>query len=361
LRLFFGQSYFESEVNRREYFAGQDFPPTIGKKVLEDKTVIPFWYKLPDQLMKHQLKSMVTAEQLEGLQRVDFTIGGDRGGSKFWMALKCLLRFSDRPTISKVFQIASVSHSKDDISILQSMVIDPIGTGARLIVEGGHFSVEKDTNGTLDLSFLPRTGNKIICNVTNRVLVVGDLAQMLGHENMSRSWCMWCRSHPSEWSSLDKCFSAWTIEELKTHKDRIVAERLKEPRDICGVVSYPVWDFIEPLHYIFLELHVEIGLVNNVLDKFYDWVEDHIEVASAEEKLCRNKMIILDTELTKAANKLERWKTLHGTELTESRNRLSDVQTALRSRRTGPQERQLLDQQQQQLNATISLLADAKK
>jgi len=169
------------------------------------------------------------------------------------MALKCLLRFYDRPTISKVFQIASVSHSKNDISILQSMLIDPIGTGARLIVEGGHFSVEKDTNGTLDLSFLPRTGNKIICNVTNRVLVVGDLAQMLGHENMSRSWCMWCRSHPSEWSSLDKCFSAWTIEELKTHKDRIVAERLKEPRDICGVVSYPVWDFIEPLHYIFPE------------------------------------------------------------------------------------------------------------
>ena len=177
-------------MNRREYFAGQDFPPTIGKKVLEDKTVIPFWYKLPDQLMKHQLKSMVTTEQLEGLQRVDFTIGGDRGGSKFWMALKCLLRFSDRPTISKVFQIASVSHSKDDISLLQPMVIDPIGTGARLIVEGGHFSVEKDTNGTLDLSFLPRTGNNIICNVTSRVLVVGDLkffAQMLGRENMSGS------------------------------------------------------------------------------------------------------------------------------------------------------------------------------
>ena len=69
-------------MNRREDFAGQDFPPTIGKKVLEDKTVIPFWYKLPDQLMKHQLKSMVTEEQPERLQRVDFTIGRDHGGGK---------------------------------------------------------------------------------------------------------------------------------------------------------------------------------------------------------------------------------------------------------------------------------------
>ncbi len=139
---------------------------------------------------------------------------------------------------------------------------------------------------------------------------------------------MWCRSHPREWSSLDKCFPAWTNEELKTHKYRIVAERLKEPKDNFEVVSYPVWDFIEPLHYIFPELHVEIGLVNNVLDKFYVWVEDHIEVASAEEKLCHNKMIILDTELTKAADKLEQWKSLHGTELTGCLNRLFDVHTA---------------------------------
>jgi len=84
-------------------------------------------------------------------------------------------------------------------------------------------------------------------------------------------------------------------------------EKLKEARDICGVVSYPVWDFVEPKNYIFPVLHVEIGLVNTVLDKFYDWVEDHVEVASAEEKMCRNRMIILDTELSKAVGKLEAW------------------------------------------------------
>jgi hypothetical protein len=205
LRLCFGQSYFESEAKRREYFDGQDFPPNVGKRVLVDKTVIPFWYKVPDLLMKYQLKSMVSAEQLEGLQRDDFTIGGDHGDGKFRTALKCLFRFSDRLTISKVFQIAGISYSKDDISILQSTVIDPIGEGAGLIVEGGHFSVEKDSNGSLNLSFLPRTGSNIICNVTSRVLVFGDLkffVQMLGHKNMSGSWCMWCSSHPSQYVGL---------------------------------------------------------------------------------------------------------------------------------------------------------------
>jgi len=175
LRLFFGQSFFESELKWREYFSGQDFLPTIGEKVLEDKTTIPFWYKSLDQLIQHQLKNIVTAEQLVGLKRVDLTIGGDRGGGKFRMALKVLLRFSDKPTISKVFQIASVSPSKDDLSVLRSTVIEPIGIAARLIVEGGHISVQTSNNDDLDLSFSPRTGNNIICNVPNRVLVGGDL------------------------------------------------------------------------------------------------------------------------------------------------------------------------------------------
>jgi hypothetical protein len=44
---------------------------------------------------------------------------------------------------------------------------------------------------------------------------------------------------------------------------------LKEPSAICGVVNDPIWEFIEPLHMVFPQLNVEIGLVNNILDSFY--------------------------------------------------------------------------------------------
>jgi hypothetical protein len=63
-----------------------------------------------------------------------------------------------------------------------------------------------------------------------------------------------------------------TSESLKNHKDKIIRERLKEPRDICEGVSYPVWDFVEPSHYILPELYIEIGLLNNALDNFYDFL-----------------------------------------------------------------------------------------
>ncbi len=108
-------------------------------------------------------------------------------------------------------------------------------------------------------------------------------------------------------------------------------------KSVCGVVSYPVWDFIEPMNYICPELHIEIGLVNNVLYKFYEWVEDHIEVATAEEKVYQNQVIIFDVELTKAAKKVQQWKNSGGKQLSEHRKKLSLVQNSLQTKTIGPQ------------------------
>jgi hypothetical protein len=55
-------------LKRREYFSGQGFPPIVKEKVLEDKTIIPYWYKPPDKLIQHQLKAIVLADQLLGLK-----------------------------------------------------------------------------------------------------------------------------------------------------------------------------------------------------------------------------------------------------------------------------------------------------
>jgi hypothetical protein len=46
---FFGKDIFKSEKIRREIFGNNDFPPTVDKNILEYKTVIPYWYKGPEQ------------------------------------------------------------------------------------------------------------------------------------------------------------------------------------------------------------------------------------------------------------------------------------------------------------------------
>jgi len=59
---------------------------------------------------------------------------------------------------------------------------------------------------------------------------------------MSRSWYIFCCSHPTEGSSPERWYPAWTIDGLNKEIDRIVAEILKELRDVFGIVSYPVTD-----------------------------------------------------------------------------------------------------------------------
>jgi hypothetical protein len=149
LNNFFGKGRFESEHKRRAFFAGNEFPPVVDRKVLTDKTIIDFWYKEPDKMLQHQIDKIIDRDQLEGLTRIDITVGGDHGGGKFRMTMKILFRLQRNQTISRLFQIASVSHSKDDTEILESTVLKPIGESLRRITEGGNFIVFNDISNSL--------------------------------------------------------------------------------------------------------------------------------------------------------------------------------------------------------------------
>jgi hypothetical protein len=83
---------------------------------------------------------------------------------------------------------------------------------------------------------------------------------------------------------------------------------LKEARDILGIVNNPVWDFIEPQNHIFTELHTEIGLVNNVLDIFYTFINGRVEALTTEELTSRNAYIVADVSLAVSLQKLKDWK-----------------------------------------------------
>jgi len=154
LTQFFGKGKFESEHKRRAYFSGNDFPPVVDRIILQDKTIVDFWYKEPDKMLQNQINNIIKKEQLQGITRVDLTVGGDHGGGKFRMTLKILFRFQDSSaTISRLFQVANVSHSKDETRILKTTVLDPIGDSLRNICEGGQFIVHSDAKNALSLSF----------------------------------------------------------------------------------------------------------------------------------------------------------------------------------------------------------------
>jgi len=91
IRQFLGSPLVESEKKRKKYFGTNDYPPTCKRKVLEDKTIIPYWYKLPNELIKDQINEIVSAENLVGLERVNFIVGSNHGRGNYRMMFKFLV------------------------------------------------------------------------------------------------------------------------------------------------------------------------------------------------------------------------------------------------------------------------------
>jgi hypothetical protein len=97
-------------------------------------------------------------------------------------------------------------------------------------------------------------------------------------------------------------------------------------------VNYPVCDFIRPENYMFPQLHAEMGLVNNVLDKFYSFIDDQVEAISPEEALARNSYIIADIALCNAMRELSVWKEMEGPQLEFNRYNRMSVRKELKKR-----------------------------
>ena len=57
------------------------------------------------------------------------------------------------------------------------------------------------------------------------------------------------------------------------------------------------WNIVEPCQYVLPVLHIQMGLVNKVLDHLKDWIDTNIEYISSPEQLLRNHFSILSVEL----------------------------------------------------------------
>ena len=181
---------------------------------------------------------------------------------------------------------------------------------------------------------------------------------------------MWCKSHPSEWRSLchekgaplsDET-SLWTIAEHFSYLNQIANKRLKEAKDKKGIVSEPLIPFIEPSNYIFPVLHFEIGTVNNVLDSLRGFIEDQVEVISAEEKVARNHVIISDVSCTRAKEALSDWNSTGRTiELRAFRLEKVNINQALRARGLSEERRTTLLEEKSEIEGIIDGLVAQQK
>jgi hypothetical protein len=207
-----------------------------------------------------------------------------------------------------------------------------------------------------------------LCNMTTRLFVVGDLkfyAQMLGRDNMSGSWCMWCLMVPNEWNKEEDIplehREEWTIDKLEAYKVQVEEGRLKRPTEIHGVVDFPLWDFIEVIYYVYPVLHGEIGLVNNALDGLYDVIDENIEVMSDAEKIARNTAILAHAALESAVENFKAWEASSNIDLSFYEMFKLEVNSNLRQWQISQEQRNQLLSDKEEILWNDSRYKSAKK
>ena len=72
-----------------------------------------------------------------------------------------------------------------------------------------------------------------------------------------------------------------------------------------GVVDRPLWDFEEVDHFLPTVLHMEIGLINNVMTRLDDFIEERIECLDEEEVAAQNQYVAAEIAVDDCKDQLE--------------------------------------------------------
>jgi hypothetical protein len=98
-----------------------------------------------------------------------------------------------------------------------------------------------------------------------------------------------------------------------------------------------------------------------VLDNFYNFIEDQIEVLSTEEKVARNSVTIAETSLEVSKKELEEWLSDTFFTLNNLQLQKSNIAAALKCRTLAQDERSNLLSEREITDGNISLMTDERK
>ena len=93
-----------------------------------------------------------------------------------------------------------------------------------------------------------------------------------------------------------------------------------------------LFDSIPIENYILSLLHAKIGIVNKIINSFYDWITKHVEPLLDEEVELYNMLIDLQMEFNQNKESFEKWTKKNCTSITDLRIEKKLVESLLKDK-----------------------------
>ena len=223
------------------------------------------------------------------------------------MVLMVLLRTDDTSqTRRRSFVVGEIDCKKDTSEILRNtFMVKQNAALKRIAAESKRFVVVTKPHGSLGIAFGQAAAtDTVVADIPLRLFACGDLAfyaLVLGRNGMSPIWCWLCQQSKTEWTSEGPSgLEMWTISGMK---GKLAENKTGAARK--GMVEYLIWDSIEPGNFLFSVLHVQIGLVDNIINWMHSWIDERVENISEEEVTSRKSRIIAENAFDTALENIE--------------------------------------------------------
>jgi hypothetical protein len=213
------------------------------------------------------------------------------------------------------FQIGKIDSEKDSMELLLPLVeklgegllsMNPKGEGGctfmvRLKVVDGKLLLHIGETGAHE------QGVGVVLNTKLELYINGDykyLFMMAGRSGYCGGYCLYCRLRQSEWKQLHKTLDStdcgveeWTIKAvchiaLEQEQKAGKGETFRS----VGVREAPVWPFISIRRMLIPILHELLGLGNDLMSKFWGYVEEGAEPLELHEIKAQNMTLIVEIE-----------------------------------------------------------------
>ena len=265
---------------------------------------------------------------LDEINNIEVCLGGDHGKGAFSFMCAVIVWYSANNRNAKVFefQIGQIESTKDKIELLQPLM-EKMKPGVKELVgilEDGSANntgrltvhVEEQQQGLLGLTFSGATdadvNNKF--KVPTELFLMGDLNFLFmyfGRVGYSGYHCLFCKQNKTEWTTRYTCtpgttsnqrIEKWTVhniltEHMQNQENLEMPENERTKQSSSTISSEPLWHFIPVQNVVIPLLHITLGLANNVLDSFLEWIDEMVEPMTKEEQQARTLAILAEIDL----------------------------------------------------------------
>ena len=144
---------------------------------------------------------------------------------------------------------------------------------------------------------------------------IGDfkfLFMVLGRDGYSSNHCLYCKLTRAQWKvtheeskSINCNAPPWTIEGLtRNYLGATQPDSVDDNFVLQGQKSIPIWSFIPIRNVLIPVLHIVLGLGNDLVSNFFEWVDERIEIMTEEE--CNARYMCLLAEIALDNSKREK-------------------------------------------------------